>query len=197
MPPSYWAYDYINALYESGDIVGCSITPRLYCPDNILTRAESAVFVLHGAYGSILDPPYPPPATATFGDVPSSYWGYGWIESLWKDGYTAGCSADPLLYCPERQHTRAEGAVFYLHIKNGAAYSPPSASGIFDDVSSGDWYYDWVEDAYNQGLLPACGTDPLQICPEDPLDRGMAAYMMVQAKGGLPLGNVDAPAADR
>jgi hypothetical protein len=192
VPPSYWAYDDINALYNSGDVVGCSITPRLYCPENILTRAESAVFVLHGAYGSITDPPYSPPAKPTFGDVSASYWGYGWIESLWKDGFTAGCSADPLRYCPERHHTRAEGAVFFLHIKNGVDYTPPPASGIFNDVSPGDWFYDWAEDAYNQGLLPACNTDPLKFCPNDPLNRAWAAYMMVQAKGGLPLGSAAA-----
>jgi hypothetical protein len=44
-----------------------------------------------------------------------------------------------------------------------------------------------VEAAYNEGILPACSTDPLQFCPEDELDRAWAAYMMVQAKGGLPL----------
>jgi hypothetical protein len=187
VPPSYWAYDYINALYNAGYVVGCSISPRLYCPDNILTRSESAVFVLRGAYGAIPDPPHTPPATPTFGDVPTDYWGYGWVESLYADGYTAGCSTDPLLYCPERQHTRAEGAVFYLRIKNGAGYTPPPATGMFDDVSSGDWFYDWIEAAYVQGLLPECGSDPLRICPNDPLDRGMAAFMMVQAKGGLPL----------
>jgi len=192
VPPSYWAYDDINALYNNGDVVGCSTSPRLYCPENILTRAESAVFVMHGAYGSILEPPYPPPSKPTFNDVKPSFWGYGWIESLWKDGYTAGCGTGPLVYCPNRKHTRAEGAVFFLHIKNGASYTPPPASGIFDDVSPSDWFVDWVEAAYNQGLLPVCNESPLKICPNGELNRAWAAYMMVQAKGGLPLGSAAA-----
>jgi hypothetical protein len=46
------------------------------------------------------------------------------------------------------------------------------------------WYADWVEAAFTAGLIPACETAPqLKFCPDDPLDRAMAAYMMVQAKG--------------
>jgi hypothetical protein len=182
VPPSHWAFDYIEALYRAGYVVGCSASPMLYCPDQILNRAESAVFVLRGAYGAIRDPPYPAPETATFADVMSSFWGYGWIESLWRDGYTAGCGTSPLIYCPSQTHSRAEGSVFFLRIRNGAAFSPPTATGMFADVSSSAWYASWVEEAYREGLLPACSTAPLSFCPEDPLDRSWAAYMMVQAK---------------
>lgn len=189
----HWARDYIEALYHGGFVVGCSYTPRLYCPERVLIRAESAVFILRGQYGSIPDPPYPSPDTPTFTDVSRSYWGYGWIESLWRDGYTAGCWTDPMMFCPLRQHTRAEGSVFFLRIENGVTYQPPEPVGLFADVpldrwpQGEPWYAAWVEAAYTQGLLPACSTDPLRFCPEDPLDRSSAAYMMVQAKGGLPL----------
>jgi len=175
------------AIYDAGFVVGCSLDPPLYCPDSILNRAESAVFVLRGAYGAIPDPPYAPPSTPTFTDVDPAYWGYGWIESMWTDGFTAGCSVDPAMYCPLQQHTRAEGSVFFLRVKNGAAYEPADPTGIFDDVSLAAWYAGWVEAAYNQGILPECGTDPLRFCPDDSLDRSWTAYMMVQAKGGLPL----------
>jgi hypothetical protein len=187
VPPSYWAYTYIEALYHAGFVAGCSTSPLLYCPVRNLTRAESAVFILRGKYGAIANPPYPAPATPTFADVAKSYWAYGWIESLWKDAFTAGCGTNPLVYCPLQQHTRAEGSVFFLRVKNGASYSPPSASGIFNDVPLTAWYAGWVEAAYTQGLLPACSTSPLSFCPDGPLNRAWAAYMMVQAKGGLPL----------
>ena len=185
VPITHWAYPYIEALYQNGFVVGCSATPRLYCPQNILNRAESAVFVERGAHGALSDPPYAPPPTATFTDVPSSFWGHGWIESLWTDGFTAGCSTSPPAYCPTQQHTRAEGSVFFLRIKNGSSYTPPTPADIFDDVAPTDWYAGWVEAAYNQGLLPACSESPLNFCPEGALDRSWAAYMMVQAKGGL------------
>lgn len=193
VPIDHWARDYIEALYHAGFVVGCSVSPRLYCPEGILVRAESAVFTLRGAYGAIANPPYIAPATPTFTDVSPSYWGYGWIESLWRDAYTAGCWTDPMMFCPLRQHTRAEGSVFFLRIKNGVTYQPPEPEGLFADVpldrwpQGEPWYAAWVEAAYNQGLLPACSTVPLNFCPEGPLDRSWAAYMMVQAKGGLPL----------
>jgi murein DD-endopeptidase MepM/ murein hydrolase activator NlpD len=187
VPASHWAHDYIVALYDAGYVAGCSTEPRLYCPDRILNRAESAVFVLRGQYGAISNPPHSPPGSPTFVDVPSSFWGFGWIESLWTDGFTAGCSADPLAYCPEAQHSRAEGSVFFLRVLNGVSYEPPAPVGLFDDVDPGAWYAGWAEAAYNAGLLPACASGPLRFCPDDELDRAWAAYMMVQAKGGLPL----------
>jgi len=159
----------------------------MYCPERTLSRAESSVFILRGAYGAIADPPHAPPSQPTFEDVDSGYWGYGWIESLWRDGYTAGCSDTPPLYCPSRQHTRAEGSVFFLRIKNGVDYQPPPASGLFADADPDAWYAGWVEAAYLEGLLPPCSEGPpMRFCPEDPLDRAWAAYMMIQAKN-LPM----------
>lgn len=187
VPKDYWAYDYIETLYQSDYVAGCSANPPMYCPERTLSRAESSVFILRGAYGAIADPPHAPPSQPTFEDVDSGYWGYGWIESLWRDGYTAGCSDTPPLYCPSRQHTRAEGSVFFLRIKNGVDYQPPPASGLFADADPDAWYAGWVEAAYLEGLLPPCSEGPpMRFCPEDPLDRAWAAYMMIQAKN-LPM----------
>jgi hypothetical protein len=184
VPATHWASGYIETLYFAGFVSGCQATPtRLYCPNSILSRAESAVFVERGQHGAIPNPPYPSPGTSTFADVARTFWGFGWIESLWTDGFTAGCQTSPRLFCPNSQHTRAEGSVFFLRIKNGAAYQPPAPTGIFTDVALTDWYAGWVEDAFNQGLLPECQASPLRICPNSPLDRSWAAYMMVQAKG--------------
>jgi hypothetical protein len=186
VPPSHWAFDYIESLFRAGFVAGCSAAPRLYCPENVLSRAESAVFVERGQHGAIANPPYPAPVSATFVDVARAFWGFGWIESLWLDGFTAGCNTNPLSYCPDSQHTRAEASVFFLRIKYGKDHQPPPPSGIFVDVPSGAWYAGWVEDAYNQGLLPACNLDPLAFCPNALLNRSWAAYMMVQARG-IPL----------
>ena len=187
VPSDYWAREYIEILYSEGYVAGCQSSPLMYCPERVLNRAESAVFVMRGAYGAIPDPPYPPPGTPTFDDVDPAYWGYGWIESMWTDGFTAGCGTDPLIYCPLRDHTRAEGSVFFLRVKNSAAYNPPPPAGIFADVSLAAWYAGWVEAAYSEGLLPPCQTNPLKFCPDDTLDRSWAAYMMVWAKGGFGL----------
>ncbi len=183
MAYSHWARADIETLYDGGYVAGCSTSPRLYCPDRILSRAESAVFILRGAHGAISSPPTTPPPTPSFADVDPAFWGFGWIESLFAEGYTSGCGTNPLVYCPLRDHTRAEGSVFFLRIKHGVAYEPPTPSGVFTDVDPAAWYAGWVEAAYAEGLLPACSTTPLQFCPEGPLDRSWAAYMMVRAKG--------------
>jgi hypothetical protein len=144
------------------------------------------VFVLRGQYGAV----YAAPSTrGTFGDDwAQGSWGEKWAEGMWASSLTSGCNANPLLYCPWQNHTRAEASVFYLRIKYGAAYSPPAATGaVVGDVTNPSvWFAKWVEQAYADGLLPSCGTDgatgkPL-FCPNDQLNRGWAAYMMVQAK---------------
>lgn len=182
VPFTHWAHDYIETLYQAGYTAGCSSDPLMYCPDATMTRAESAVFVERGIHGADHLPAQP--NTQIFDDVPLWEWFAKWATGLWDDGYTAGCGTDPLVYCPLQEHTRAEGSVFFLRMMHGADYVPPEPAGLFSDVPIDMWYADWAEAAYVAGLIRACETSPeLKFCPYGPLDRAMAAYMMVQAKG--------------
>jgi len=54
----------------------------------------------------------PPPATATFNDVPTSHPFFQYIEALAASGITGGCQASPPLYCPSSPVTRGQMAVF-------------------------------------------------------------------------------------
>jgi hypothetical protein len=54
----------------------------------------------------------PPPAQGIFDDVPPDHFAIDWIEDLYARQITGGCSASPLLYCPEQPNTRGEMAVF-------------------------------------------------------------------------------------
>jgi hypothetical protein len=182
VPTDHWAHAYIEALYREGYVAGCSTSPLMYCPEKNMTRAESAVFVERGIHGADYLPA--DPETQVFDDVPIWEWFAKWASGLWDDGYTAGCATDPLAYCPLQEHTRTEGTVFFLRMLNGSGYVPPDPAGIFSDVTLDFWGAKWIEAAYNAGLIPACETVPdLRFCPDDPLDRALAAYMMVQAKG--------------
>jgi hypothetical protein len=178
----HWALQYIEALYQNGYVAGCSEDPLRFCPDDTMTRAESAVFVERGIWNANYMAPQP--TEQIFVDVPLEEWYAKWTTGLWNDGYTDGCESDPLAYCPLQEHTMAEGAVFYLRMLNGADFEPPEPMGIFQDVSLDIWYARWVEAAYNAGIYPPCQTEPqLLACPGDPLTRAMGAYMMVLAKG--------------
>jgi hypothetical protein len=185
VPIDHWAHDYIEALYDGGYVAGCSTSPLMYCPEASMTRAESAVFVERGIHGAEYTPS--DPSIQIFDDVPLWEWFAKWSTGLWDDGYTAGCGTDPLVYCPLQEHNRTEGTVFFLRMLNGVNYVPPDPSGIFSDIPVGFWGAKWIEAAYNAGLILPCQESPeLLFCPDAPLDRATAAYMMVQAKG-LPL----------
>jgi hypothetical protein len=182
VPLDHWAFEYIEALYQAGYVAGCSADPLLYCPDHAMTRAESAVFIERGLYGQGYMPGTP--TSQIFADVPLGEWFAKWATGLWDDGYTAGCGADPLVYCPLQEHKREEGMVFFLRMLHGTDFVPPDPIGLFSDVDLDGWGAKWIEAAYQAGLIPACETSPqLKFCPQDPLDRAMGAYVMVQAKG--------------
>ncbi|NIM96226.1 MAG: hypothetical protein GTO18_21215 [Anaerolineales bacterium] len=182
VPTDHWAFVYIELLYQLGYIAGCSADPPLYCPEATMTRAESAVFVERGIHNAYYIPPEP--SEQVFADVPLWEWYAKWTDGLWRDGYTAGCGLDPLAYCPMREHTMAEGSVFFLRMMYGYDFSPPEPTGIFSDVPLDAWYAPWVEEAYRSQILIPCQEMPdLRACPEAPLNRAMGAYMMVQSKG--------------
>lgn len=182
VPFSHWAHNYIEVLYQDGYVEGCGTNPLRYCPDQTMTRAEGAVFVVRGIKGAGYLPPQP--SSQVFEDVLLSTWEAKWADALWKEAYTAGCGTSPLIFCPNNGHTRTEGTVFYLRMMHGPNYYPPDPVGLFSDVPVGFWGARWAEAAYQVGLIPACETSPsLQFCPDEALTRAMGAYMMVQAKG--------------
>ncbi len=193
VPSDHPLHNYIEALYDAGYTAGCSTSPLMFCPDTILDRAQSAVFMLRGQMGSGYTPPVAP--WNTFGDDWTGFeWAEPWAEGMYQEGLTQGCQSSPLMFCPSNQLPRVEASVFGLRMKYGVNYTPPAASGtLFADFPSTDpsyWAIDWAEQAYLDGLLPACGTDsgtgkPM-FCPSQLVDRGWGAYLIVKAKN-LPL----------
>jgi hypothetical protein len=181
VPPSHPYSHEIELLYAEGYTAGCATDPLRFCPDATMTRAESAVFLERGIHGAEAHPPLP--AASPFADVELQDWFVEWATALWEEGYTAGCGIDPLIYCPLRGHTRAEGAVFFLRMLHGVEYQPPPPAGLFEDVPADAWYAEWAEAAYGAGLIEPCGTNPLTYCPNDPLTRAVAAHMMARAMG--------------
>jgi hypothetical protein len=175
---------YIEILYINGYTGGCSTSPLLFCPDMIMNRAQAAVFMLRGNFGSGYIPVTP---THFFKDnwlgVPRAE---GWAESMYLEGLTAGCSPSPLKFCPNDQLTNVQAAVFGLRLKYGMNYTPPAPTGtVFADLTDLNfWGTGWAEQAYADGLIPACGTSggkPM-FCPNNLVNRGFGAYIIVLAK---------------
>lgn len=113
VPPSYWAYGYIQALYRAGITSGCTYDPisgiRNYCPEDPVTRAQMAVFLCR----AISAPPISP-CTGVFSDVPVGYWACGYVEKIYALGITTGCATSPLRYCPNDNIRRDQMAVFLV-----------------------------------------------------------------------------------
>ncbi|HKV06873.1 MAG TPA: S-layer homology domain-containing protein [Thermoanaerobaculia bacterium] len=112
VPADYWAAAYIEQLYKDGLTGGCASNPLRYCPTSLVTRAQMATFLIRQAYGTSYTPP---PATGTvFNDIPANYWAAPYIEKLYADGGTAGCSSNPPMYCPEQIVQREQVAAFLV-----------------------------------------------------------------------------------
>jgi hypothetical protein len=54
----------------------------------------------------------PAPAVARFNDVPTNHPFFRFVEALAASGITAGCQANPPLYCPDAPLTRKQMAAF-------------------------------------------------------------------------------------
>ncbi len=106
--PSTYA-NWIQQLYVEEITGGCNTSPLRYCPGNPVTRAQMAVFILKTEHGPDFDPPA---CTLEFEDVPCENIFSEWIEELYAEGVTGGCSVTPLLYCPDNSVTRGQMAVF-------------------------------------------------------------------------------------
>ena len=182
VPPLHWAFDEVEQLVSQGVTSGCSGSPPLYCPDAQVTRAQMAIFLLRSKHGASYTPP---PATGMlFSDVPASHWAAAWIEQLANEGVTSGCGNGK--YCPGAPVTRDQMAVFILRTEHGSGYTPPSATGIFDDVPVSYWAASWIEQLYSEGITGGCSASPLRYCPTDPVSRAQMAVFLVRAFFPIP-----------
>ena len=107
--PSTFA-DWIEELAAQGITTGCG--GGNFCPNNLVTRRQMAVFLLKTKYGSTY---VPPACTGVFDDVacPGGA-AVDFIERLAAEQITGGCSTMPPLYCPDNSSTRGQMAVFIV-----------------------------------------------------------------------------------
>jgi len=98
---------WVEELARRGVASGCG--GGSYCPNDAVSRAQMAVFVLR-----TLEPGSTPPACASggevFADVPAASGFCRWIEELARRGVVGGCGGGN--YCPEGPVSRAQMGVF-------------------------------------------------------------------------------------
>jgi uncharacterized repeat protein (TIGR03803 family) len=167
-------HDYVEKIFRKGITAGC--VPGSYCPQDAVTRAQMAVFLLKSKHGSSF---VPPACTGVFGDVPCPSLFADWIEQLAAEGVTAGCGGGN--YCPTNPVTRAQMAVFLLKAKYDAGYAPPSCAGVFGDVLCPSLFADWIEQLVAEQITAGCGG--WNYCPNNPNTRAQMSAFLVKTFG--------------
>ena len=124
------------------------------------------------------------PITASFADVPLGDTNFGYIEFMYQAGFSNGCSASPLLYCPQNAVTRGEMAAFMERSKRGANFTKTATGTVFADVSAGAPFAGYIEQMYADGITNGCATGPLRYCPNDNVTRAQMAKFLLIAKCG-------------
>lgn len=122
-------------------------------------------------------------APYTFQDVAPTHWAWPWIEAIFAEGITQGCTTAPA-FCPAGLVSRAEMAVFLVRAIHGADFTPPPATGVFADVPTDYWAADYTEQLYADGITQGCATSPLRFCPDSTVGRAEMAIFLLRARHG-------------
>jgi uncharacterized repeat protein (TIGR03803 family) len=167
-------HDYVERIFRNGITAGCA--PGSYCPQEAVTRAQMAVFLLKSKHGSGF---VPPACQGLFGDVPCPSLFADWIEQLAAEGVTAGCGDGN--YCPNTPVTRAQMSVFLLKAKHGSSYAPPACTDVFGDVACPSLFADWIEQLAGEQITGGCGGG--NFCPDNPNTRAQMSAFLVKTFG--------------
>ncbi len=131
VPSTYFAFPWIQKLYELGITAGCGGTPINYCPSTTVTRDQMGIFIIRARYGPATM--FTSSPTPYFTDVPSTYYAFNWIQRMYQDTITAGCSSVPLEYCPTDPVTRGDMAIFL--IRGGYNQLVPPTAPVITSIS--------------------------------------------------------------
>ncbi|MGD0111280.1 MAG: S-layer homology domain-containing protein [Armatimonadota bacterium] len=109
----YWAFKYVEYAVDKGVVKGYS--DGTYKPADQVTRDQMSVFIARAiatpADGADLVN-YTPPATATFPDVPTTFWAYKYVEYIAQPSIAVTKGYPDGDYHPEYVCTRDQMAVY-------------------------------------------------------------------------------------
>jgi hypothetical protein len=179
VPPSAFYFDAANLMYTKGITAGCSLNPLDFCPNNPVTRAEMAIFIVNSVYN---DGPFTlNNSSPYFIDVPEGSFGYNQIQKMYELGVTLGCAGTAgvnLQYCPGESVNREQMAAFIIKARYGAGTAfdiPPTP--YFTDVQPDDFAYNYIQRMAFDGITEGCTVTTY--CPTQTVERyQMAIFIM-------------------
>jgi hypothetical protein len=172
VPSTDFAYDFIMAIANAGITGGCSTTPRLFCPDQLITRGQMAVFLVASLQR------LPNACVGQFVDVPIGHPFCGFVEKLASDGITGGCGGNS--FCLDDPVTRGQMAVFIVAALGNA---PNVCADRFADVPANHSFCGFIERLADDGITGGCGGNIF--CPDAPVTRAQMAVFLVAAPDPL------------
>jgi hypothetical protein len=153
---------------------GVSRQISLAIADGTDRLGDSAVFVA------------PVTVTGFFDDVPLAHFAFSHVQAIFGAGITTGCSANPLLFCPDNNVTRGEMAAFIARAINGGDPAGPCATPPFTDVPVTDPFCPHVQFIKNRGV--SLGFTDGTFRPLDVVTRGQIAAFLIRGVEGEPVG---------
>ena len=152
-----------------------------------LARCRVAVLAALAVAASILA--YAPGAAAQTEPAQNQHAGVHQpsIDALAKIGVETGVDVfagtgcvDSDELCPQEPLLRWEMAVWLVRVLDRA--DPPAiSSSRFADVDASAWWAPHAKRLADLGIVMGCETEPLQFCPDDPVDRGQMAEFLASA----------------
>ena len=174
VPPGALFYTEIGKLSARGVTLGCG--GGNYCPNDPVTRDQMAAFIMR-AKGEF-NPPNP--LSQRFNDVPPANPFYKFVDRLAVLNITMGCSINPPLYCPADPVLRDQMAAFM--IRGLGEFNPPTPPmQRFNDVSSSNPFYDFVDRMAVLNITLGCSASPPLYCPASVVTRAEMAAFLVRA----------------
>jgi hypothetical protein len=174
IPIDFWARDYVYAMYNNNIMPACGSGG--FCPDQNITRADMAVFILK-TMG--IEPAAS--CAGLFADVNASTVGTEtckYIEKFSTLGITAGCGGAN--YCPNDYLTRAQMAVFFAKALNA---QPGACLGsFFGDVNSTVMtagFCSYIEKFKDLNITAGCGSG--NFCPDVNVSRAQMSVFLTKA----------------
>ena len=116
-----WWMPYVERLADLGITVGCKTNPLRFCPDETVTRARMASFLVRAL--RLQRAP-----SARFADTRGSTHEAN-IDALFAAGITVGCRQNPLRYCPDNPVSRAQMATLLNRGLDGQGTTGQSSTG--------------------------------------------------------------------
>ena len=175
VPTTHPFFHYVETIFRLGITGGCAGGVN-YCPNNPVTRAQMAIFLLKAKYGS----GYTLRALqrhlrrrAVLQHVRSVDRG-----SLRPRNYDRLRRQQ---FLPEQHgHPQADGPVPAQDAQRQRIHAA-GLHGIFQDVPcANNNFAPWIERIYALGITGGCQTSPLRYCPDNQNTRGQMAVFLVK-----------------